>query len=96
MIIYQVKIEIDLQVATQWFHWMKTKHVPDVLDTGLIQTAQIWQSRDQSNLYYFNYYFGSISDYEEYHSQYGPKLKADTQDLYGGKFVASRQLLNMV
>lgn len=79
-----------------WLQWMKTQHIPDVLSTGLILSAQALQSRDQKGLYYFNYHFKSMQEYQQYHEEHGPSLKAHTQERYGGKFVASRQLLNIV
>jgi len=96
MIVYQVKIKIDPTAEAEWIKWMKTRHVPDVLSTGLILSAQILQSQDQQCLYYFNYYFESLKEYQQYHNEHGPTLKAHTQERYGGKFVASRQLLNMI
>ena len=96
MIIYQVKITIEPAVEAEWLQWMKTAHVPDVLATGVILTAQVYRSRDQEHTYYFNYYFSSMEQYELYNEKFGPKLKADTQQRYGGKFQASRQLLEMI
>ena len=35
MIIYNVTINIDNSVQDEWLRWMKDKHIPDVLKTGL-------------------------------------------------------------
>ncbi len=96
MILYQVKIKIDAPAEQEWLQWMKTVHVPDVLATGVVLTAQVCRSEDQAHTYYFNYYFSSKDQYELYHTKFGPKLKADTQKHYGGKFQASRQILEMI
>ena len=96
MIIYQVKIKIEEEVEKEWLHWMKTAHVPDVLATGVVLSAQVLRSEDQERTYYFNYHFSSKQQYQIYHEKFGPKLKADTQQLYGGRFQASRQILEMI
>ena len=34
MYIYNVTVSIDKELAEDWLNWMKTIHVPDVLNTG--------------------------------------------------------------
>ena len=35
MIIYNVTVNVDLDVHDQWLQWMKATHLPDVMATGL-------------------------------------------------------------
>ena len=34
MVIYNVTVSIDQAVANEWLSWMRTQHIPDVLQTG--------------------------------------------------------------
>ena len=35
MIIYNVTVSlVDTTIQEDWLHWMKTKHIPDVMNTG--------------------------------------------------------------
>jgi hypothetical protein len=35
MILYSVTVNIDRQVEQDWLQWMKSVHIPEVMDTGL-------------------------------------------------------------
>ena len=34
MILYNVTVSIDVKKADEWLHWMRTKHIPDVMATS--------------------------------------------------------------
>ena len=35
MIIYNVTVNVDEDVLSQWLRWMSENHIPDVMKTGL-------------------------------------------------------------
>ena len=42
MIIYNVTISlVDPTIHEEWLHWMKTKHIPDVMHTGCFLSNKI-------------------------------------------------------
>ena len=41
MIIYNVTVNIDLDVETQWVKWMKEVHIPEVMATGLFLESRM-------------------------------------------------------
>lgn len=92
MLTYEVKIKIDMEVEQEWFNWMKTKHVPDVLATGLMRSHRIWKPEGEENLYYFQYDFDQIEDFETYQREHAPSLKADPMKKFPDRFTASRQV----
>ena len=92
MLVYEVKINIDSDVESEWLDWMKKVHVPDVLATGLIEKQELLIEEEGDVTYYlFQYFFPDQEAYDTYNRDYGPALKADTTQKYGGRFRASRR-----
>ena len=96
MLIYQVKIEINPSVESEWFQWMKTVHVPDLLKTGLVSSSQIWKEDIDQPTYYFNYVFQNSESLIHYQSNHAPALRADVIRRYEGQFTASRKVFEIL
>lgn len=96
MLTYEVKITIEASVEGEWLRWMKTKHLPDVIATGLIKSFQILKPREQDSTYLFHYHFGNPEDYEHYQEVHAPRLKAGPAQKYLGMFKAERRLLQWI
>ena len=41
MIIYNVTISIDKEMEKTWIDWMKSTHIPDVMNTGMFLDCKI-------------------------------------------------------
>lgn len=99
MILYNVTISIDEEVHEEWLQWMKEVHIPDVLATGLFienKIARILAEEQGGLAYSIQYIARNMEDYEEYKRKYAPKLQAEHQIKYDGKFAAFRTLLDIV
>lgn len=99
MIVYNVTINVDAEVATEWLHWMKTVHIPDVMATGMFldnRICRILAEEDGGLTYAIQYTAADMATYERYKAEHAPRLQAETQKHYGGKFVAFRTLLEVV
>ncbi|MBK9760332.1 MAG: DUF4286 family protein [Flavobacteriales bacterium] len=99
MIIYNVTVNVDVDVAEEWLHWMKSAHIPDVMATGLFLDNRICRilAEEEGGLSYaIQYTCTDMETYERYKAEHAPRLQADTQKRYAGKFVAFRTLLEVV
>ncbi len=99
MIIYNVTINIDLDVETEWVNWMKDVHIPDVMSTGLFLESRMMRvlSDDEGgNTYAIQYTAADMAHYESYQELHSTRLQAETKKIYGGKFAAFRTLLEVV
>mgnify|MGYP000191281666 CR=1 FL=1 len=78
MIIYNVTISIDAGESENWLSWMRTKHIPDVLNTGCFLEAKLSKIIGES---YFNLekYEDAISYLRVYR---GKKGKWNNTDYY--------------
>lgn len=99
MIIYNVTLNVDTDVHAEWLRWMKETHIPDVMATGLFLDSRIFRvlaDDDGGITYAVQYTCADMATYERYRDEHAPRLQAETQKHYGGKFVAFRTLLEVV
>jgi hypothetical protein len=99
MIIYNVTVNIENDVHDEWLHWMKTKHIPDVMATGYFlenKLCKVLVEEEQGTTYSFQYTCNSMEDLKEYQRLHAPRLQKEVADRYANKFVAFRTLLEIV
>ena len=99
MILYNVTINIDSNVHDEWLKWMKEVHIPDVLATGMFvesKIARILAEEEGGKAYSIQYFAEIWKTTTGYQKEFAPKLQADHQDKYNGKFGAFRTLLHIV
>ena len=99
MYIYSVTVSIDKDVAKEWYHWMKTVHIPQVMETGHFteyKMVKVLNVNDEGETYSVQYSFNAMADIEAYQRDHAPRLQAETKKHYDGKYVAFRTLLEIV
>ncbi len=98
MILYNVTCNIPEEIETEWLNWMKTEHIPEVMNTQLFLSYKIFKLLTEAEgnegvNYAIQYFTEHIEKYEIYVRDFGPKLKAKTYSKYGDKVLAFRTLL---
>ncbi len=100
MIIYNVTVNIDNSVHTEWLSWMKEIHIPDVMRTGVFSDQRILKligdEDSGGHTYAIQYTCESMDHYNLYQEKYAPELQKTHTDKYKDKFVAFRTLLEVV
>lgn len=101
MIVYNVTVKIDNKVREEWLEWMKTVHVPEVLDTGYFHSHQIarvlGQDESEATTYAVQYICQDMKTLQEYSSKAAPALQRATLERYpNGQLVAFRTMLEIV
>ena len=99
MFIYNVTVNIDEDVHNEWLQWMKSNHVPDVMNTGCFvenKIVKVLHVNDEGHTYSFQYTFKDMKDIEKYQKEFAPVLQADVKKKYGEKFTAFRTLLEII
>ena len=101
MIIYNVTVNIEDDVHQDCVEWMKTKHIPDVMNTGYFLENKICkiisvQEDETGHSYAIQYTCNTMDDLDEYQTQHAPKLQEEHTNRYKGKFVAFRTLLEVI
>jgi hypothetical protein len=99
MIIYNVTLNVDTDVHEEWLAWMKSIHIPEVMATGLFldnRICRVLSDDDGGITYAVQYTCADMATYERYKSEHAPRLQAETQKRYGGRFAAFRTLLEVL
>jgi hypothetical protein len=100
MIVYSVTVKIDLDVHDEWLNWMKTVHIPQVMDTRKFldyrMLRMLAENETDGITYNIQYRTESMSDYFDYQNNYAPALQSDHTERYKDKFVAFRTILKEV
>ncbi|MEO9534178.1 MAG: DUF4286 family protein [Crocinitomicaceae bacterium] len=97
-IIYNVTVNIDDDHHEDWLNWMKSVHIPDVLNTGMFLEARlskILAEEQGGKSYSIQYLCENQEALDRYQSEFAPRLQEEHTKRYGGKFVAFRTLLRL-
>ena len=98
MIIYSVTVTMDHGIEEDWLAWMRTKHIPDVMETGCFMAAHLHRLLDpmpEMGVSTFNVQYECVSmdAYEAYVELHAPRLQTEHTLRYKDRFVAFRTIL---
>lgn len=100
MILYNVTVGIDQSVEEDWLDWMKTTHIPEVMETGCFVDHKLFkvlsQQEGDNPSYSIQYFTDSIEKINHYIQNHAPKLQQEHMVRYRDKHVAFRTLLETV
>lgn len=99
MILYNVTVSIDPNIESDWLNWMRTTHIPDVMNTGCFIESRISRVHGEEEgglTYAISYVCESQEIYDEYQKTHAPALQKDHTDRYAGKFAAFRTMLTIL
>ncbi len=101
MIIYSVTVSVEQSIQDEWLHWMRTIHIPEVMETGFFEASSIQELLDpvpQKGAATFNiqYECSSMESYEQYQQTMAPSLQQAHTERYKDRFVAFRTLLRRI
>jgi retron-type reverse transcriptase len=101
MIVYNVTCHLSESLLAEWLQWMKTVHIPEVMQTGCFSEFKIFkllnQAEDDEGVNIaIQYKANTLSDYERYKSEFAPALQLKTREKYGEQILAYRSLLEEI
>ncbi len=98
-IIYNVTVSLDPNIENEWVEWMRSKHIPEVMQTGCFLESRMSKLNDEESdacTYAMTYIAYSSDHLSNYQLEHAPRLQADTNTSFLGKFAAFRTTLNVV
>lgn len=99
MILYNITVSIDPNVHEDWLGWMRSVHVPQVMETGCFLESRISRVHGEEEggmTFSVMYLCPSQELLDEYQEKYAPLLQADHSARYNGKFAAFRTTLSVI
>jgi hypothetical protein len=98
-ILYNVTCSVDSEIHEEWLDWMMSKHIPDVMNTGMFlenRVCRIHEYEDNGVTYAIQYVARNQKDLDEYMQQFAPMLQQDHAERYGSKVAAFRTTLEIL
>lgn len=101
MILYNVTVNIDEDVEQDWIEWMKTTHIPEVMETGYFTDYRMLKmlsegQDDTGTTYAIQYMAETLGHLETYLNTVAPKIQKKSIIRYGTKMAAFRTVLEEV
>ncbi|WP_425392825.1 DUF4286 family protein [Ekhidna sp.] len=101
MILYNVTVNIDKDVESDWIDWMKATHIPEVMDTGFFTEYRMMrmlsQEQDETgSTFAIQYIAETLGHLQTYLDTVAPKIQKKSIIRYGTKMAAFRTVLEEV
>lgn len=100
MIIYNVTIKVEPQIADEWVAWMKEEHIPELMNTGLFVDYRLnhllEQEESEGVTYTAQYFCDSMEHYNNYISEHAPLMRERGIKRFGNKFIAFRTVMEVI
>jgi len=100
MIIYNVTINIDKNLESQWRSWMQEKHIKEVLATGKFIKAKfikvLVEEQADTTTYCVQYFTKNKQQLDSYYLENAPNLREESIKLFGDKMLAFRTELEIL
>tara|TARA_A200000113_G_C8722227_1_gene308756 strand:+ start:133 stop:453 length:321 start_codon:yes stop_codon:yes gene_type:complete len=99
MIIYNVTLSLDESIEQEWLSWMRTKHIPDVMETGSFRECKLSRllGEEQGGKAYSVMYVAFSQDHlDSYQKVHSAALQEEHTLRFQGKFAAFRTELQII
>lgn len=100
MIIYNVTMMIDPEIAGRWISWMKAEYIPRIMASGCFDDYKLVRLLDmdetQGLTYAAQFHAPDRASYDRYITEFAPALGRETAGLWEGKIVAFSTLMEVV
>ncbi len=101
MIAYSITSIVKKEVENEWFGWMKSTHIPEILHTGYFNNHRMFKVRIPTSLegestYIIQYECSSIEEYLTYAEKEAPRLQAEYAAKFAGRVTTARTVLETV
>ncbi len=100
MLLYNVTVGIDKDAEEEWLTWMKTVHIPNVMNTGMFINSRMYKvlhdQEDGTISYSIQYFAKSIDEIQQYLEVFAPALVEQHRQQFHNRHVAFRTLLEEI
>jgi hypothetical protein len=100
MIIYNITIQIDVSIETEWLSWLKKEYITAILNTGCFTAANILQILETGDAEHFTYAIQFHADskalYNLYIEKYANSMLQKSFGKWGDQFVSFSTVMQVV
>ena len=100
MIIYNVTVKVEEQIAVAWLKWLLDEHIPAIIQTKCFvdyKVVRLLEVDDSEGpTYAIQYYADSKADYNRYIEMHSGKMRRISFEKWGEQFIAFRSVMEVV
>ena len=100
MIIYNITIKVEKQIADSWLQWLLHEHIPAVMQTNCFVAYKVVRLLEVNDTdgptYAVQYSATSKADYNRYIEMYSSQMQKQSFDKWGEQFIAFRSVMEVV
>jgi len=99
MILYNVTIILDDEIHHEWLNWMKTKQIPDVMNTGNFVSNRMLKVVDSPNegvTYCVQYISDTFEKLNEFRQINEHLIQASTPEQFNNKLVVFQTVMEFI
>lgn len=100
MIIYNVTIKVDQQIADVWLQWLLNEHIPQVMQTKCFTDYKVVRLLEvddsEGPTYAIQYHAESKADYNRYIEQYAAQMRKLSYEKWSDQFIAFNSVMQIV
>jgi len=101
MILYNITVNVNPGVESEWMRWMLEEHIPKVMKTGLFFENKLFRLLNEipeaeGSTYSIQYFAKNIDDLNEYQNKFSTEIQQEHQEKFKDQFVAFRTYLESV
>jgi len=98
MLLYNVSVKVDRDVEEEWLHWMKSKHIPDVMNTQQFVESHIGRLIDppadeEGVTFVIQYRCENMEKLNLYFENFAPALREEFNSRYKDKTTLFRTVI---
>jgi hypothetical protein len=97
MIIYNITINISYEVENEWLAYMKSTHIPQILQTELPLECKLLrlltEIENEGSTYTTQFKFRTMEDFLAYQTNFQSDFQERHHALFNGNYVSFRTLL---
>lgn len=99
MVLYSVTVSVNPEKSGDWLHFMRTKHIPEIMATGAFRDwkiCRIHAEEEGGESYSVQYVAYNGNALEHYFVHHAPKLRKDHEAHFGQHTAAFRTILSIL
>jgi Domain of unknown function (DUF4286) len=100
MLIYNVTVTLDTDIAEEWVKWMTEVHIPDVMVTGKFISYRMGRllshEHADSEIFTMQYLVADMDHLQQYLEAFAPALQRDFKDKFDGKYAVFRTVMEVI
>jgi hypothetical protein len=100
MIIYNVTVKVEDEIADMWLNWLLNEHIPVIMQTNCFvdyRVVRLLEVDDSEGpTYAIQYYAQSKADYNRYIEIHSSEMRRLSFEKWGEQFIAFRSVMEVV